>query len=275
VSPLWLINGIRQDRVDADDRGLAYGDGLFETMAVREGVVRFFERHMARLELGCRRLSLPAPDRALIAAEIRSVRGGCPRGTVKLIMTRGRGPRGYAPPEHAEPLRILSFEPQPEPSQHGPLRVMVCKTLASTNPSLAGLKTLNRLDSVLASAEWRAEGYDEGLMLDTDGHLVGGTKSNIFLVYGHHLLTPRLDRGGICGVMRGAVLAAAAAVGIEAEEARLSPADLGQAEELFATNALWGVRAITHCAQRGLPTGPVTRQLAAAVRGLGLEVNRC
>ena len=117
----------------------------------------------------------------------------------------------------------------------------VCRTRLGMNPDLAGLKTLNRLESVLARGEWRDARIWEGLMRDVDGNLVCGTMSNFFIKRGPFLLTPMLDRCGVAGVMRRWVLEQAGRLSLRVLEGRLRWEELGDAEEVFMTNAVAGI----------------------------------
>ncbi|HUQ53779.1 MAG TPA: aminodeoxychorismate lyase [Gammaproteobacteria bacterium] len=252
--------------VDPADRGLAYGDGLFETMAANDGVIRWFDLHLDRLEEGCRRLEIPAPSRSLLAHEIAA---HCPRegrAVVKLIVTRGPGARGYLPPEPATPTRVLTISPWPDyPDSHyrSGISARVCQLRLGENPALAGIKHLCRLEQVLAQLELRGYAVQQGLLLDTSGHVVGGTGSNLFAVHGGELATPLLDRCGIKGVMRRAVLETARELGIRAAERDLALADVLAADELFVTNALFGIWPVTDIDGRPFAIGSTTRQLMA------------
>ncbi|OOG21214.1 aminodeoxychorismate lyase, partial [Thioalkalivibrio denitrificans] len=184
-----LVNGQPGEQLPVTDRGLAYGDGLFETLAVRNGRPQHWERHMARMAEGCARLVLPMPDPAVWRAEAQTVLSFGQSGALKLILTRGTGPRGYRPPRDPSPTRIVmgldaAATPGPET-----LKVRFCRTRLSRNPLLAGIKHLNRLEQVLARGEWQDE-CQEGIMLDTEGHVVEGTMSNLFLVREEALHTP-------------------------------------------------------------------------------------
>ena len=270
----WLVNGHFDHVVEADDRGLAYGDGLFETIAVRNGVPRFFDRHIARLLDGCRRLNIPDPPAQRIADEITRLIAGVRRGTAKIIITRGIGPRGYRPPAAATPTRAIGFTPDDGDLRRGlpnGIRVISCRTPVSCNAALAGLKTLNRLDNVLARSEWQDDGVSEGLMCDSGGRLIGGTMSNLFMVRDGRLLTPALDRCGIHGIMRAVVMESAARIGLAAEATEIGALDLEQADELFLTNALIGLWPIASCSGRALDIGPVTGAIAADLAARGVE----
>jgi 4-amino-4-deoxychorismate lyase len=226
VNTVWLVNG-RREALAPSDRGLAYGDGLFETMAARDGRIPRLARHFDRLMEGCGRLGIDRPDELVIGAEIAAHVPAEGRVVVKLIVTRGSGARGYAPPAAARPTRILSISSWPSYPRHhytAGMNVRTCELRLGRNPALAGLKHLSRLEQVLASAEVRAAGVDEGLMLDSEGCVVGATSNNVFAVRGNEVVTPAVTRCGIAGVMRRAVLDAAPALGLAAAVRDVDPA---------------------------------------------------
>lgn len=263
VNTLWLVNG-HSTGVDPADRGLAYGDGLFETMAVDDGEVRWFDLHLDRLEEGCRRLEIPPPSRSLLAHEIKA---HCPkrgRAVVKLIVTRGTGARGYLPPEPATPTRILAISSWPDYSAanyRSGIRVRVCQLRLGENPALAGIKHLCRLEQVLAQLELRGHAVQQGLLLDASGNVAGGTSSNVFAVHRGEIATPTLARCGVKGVMRRAVLETARRLGLRADERDFSLAELLAADELFVTNSLFGIWPIADVDAQRFALGPTTRRL--------------
>lgn len=265
MATLWLVNG-RATGVDPADRGLAYGDGLFETMAARDGRIRWLDLHFERLTEGCARLDLPAPNLDEIRREIATY---CPAegsAAVKLIYTRGAGARGYRPPREPKPTRILGISAWPDYPKtnysHG-IELQTLRLRLGENPELAGLKHLCRLEQVLAQRELQQVGAQEGLLLDTGGRVVSGTSSNVFAVLGTKLLTPALTRCGVRGVMRRAVLAQAADVGLDAEERDVDPAELKSASEIFVTNALFGIWPVARLDDLRLTPGAKTRALMA------------
>jgi len=240
-----LVNGVESSAISVDDRGLQYGDGLFETMAAMNGRVRNFERHMERLAEGGRRLGLPVPDPNLIAAECERALVGLGAGSVKLMVTRGPGPRTYRPPAEPAVTRIVvSSAPKPRNDPDDGIVVRLCDTPLGLNPRLAGLKHLNRLEQVLACAEWDDPTIAEGLMSAVDGRIVCATAANVFLVRDDQLVTPDIRDCGVAGVMRGIVLAAAREFAIATQVRDVVPADLAAADEVFLTNAITGVRPV-------------------------------
>ncbi len=179
-----LINGCEGSCIEVGDRGFAYGDGLFETIAVIDGTPSLWQYHGQRLVEGCRRLVLPIPDSDVIESELSTLAAGN-SGVAKLTVTRGIGPRGYAIPASPRPNRILQFHVKssivPAFREQG-VAVRLCTTGLAINPLLAGIKHLNRLEQVLARGEWDDDCYVEGLMCSHDGDVIEGTCSNLFLL---------------------------------------------------------------------------------------------
>ena len=259
-----LVNGVEASAISVDDRGLQYGDGLFETMAATNGRVRNFTRHMERLAVGCHRLGIPMPDPAILDRECERALTGLGAGSVKIVVTRGPGPRSYRPPAEPAVTRIVvSSGPRPRNDPDTGIVVRLCETPLGLNPRLAGLKHLNRLEQVMACAEWNDPTVAEGLMSSVDGRLVCATAANFFLVRGGRLLTPDIRDCGVAGVMRAIVLDAAMELGLPAEVTDLDAADLEDAEEMFLTNAITGVRPVGEVVgiRRYDAPGVVTRAL--------------
>jgi 4-amino-4-deoxychorismate lyase len=244
-----LVNGVSPSdpltAIGVEDRGLQYGDGAFETALLAHGRVRFLEQHLRRLALGCERLGIVAPDPALLRSEVQRLSGSVERAVLKVIVTRGIGPRGYRPSAGGNTTRIVALYPAPGLSPTTRLALRWCETRLGRNARLAGIKHLNRLEQVLAQAEWEDETIVDGLMLDTEGELVSGTASNVFLVREGMLVTPDLRFCGVLGVMRAEVLRAARELGIAVSEEPLWPHDVEAASEVFITNAVRGIRSVT------------------------------
>lgn len=265
MSTLWLVNG-QSTGLDPADRGLAYGDGLFETMAACDGRIRWLELHLDRLERDCRRLEIPPPPRDALTEEIDAHLPREGRAVVKVIVTRGLGERGYRPPEPATPTRVLAILPwpaYPDSYYRDGISMRTCRLRLGENPALAGIKHLCRLEQVLAQLELRGDAVQQGLLLDAGGRVAGGTSGNVFFVARGALGTPSLTRCGVRGVMRRAVLEAARALAIRAEERDVTPAELQDADEVFVTNSLFGIWPVTNLDGRRLSIGPTTARLMA------------
>jgi 4-amino-4-deoxychorismate lyase len=232
--------------VEFNDRGLQYGDGLFETMRVRDGRIRLLEYHLERLFNGCRRMAIDPPPPRVLRRELSIRARPHADAVLKLIVTRGPGIRGYRPSGRERCTRVLSLsEPPQVDASRIPQRVRICATPVGANPALAGLKTLNRLESVLARSEWASQHIWEGLMRDMHGDLVCGTMSNLFVRRGSTLTTPILDRCGIAGVMRRWVINQAAGLDLHARQGRVTLRHLQNATEMFLTNAVAGIVSVS------------------------------
>lgn len=267
MTRVW-INGKRTTQVDYRDRGLQYGDGLFETMRVHDGRIALLSHHLDRVLLGCRRLHIPTPGRQLLQREILRAAADRPDAVLKLIVTRGIGERGYRAPQPCHPTRLVLCDDHPvrRAGDGKPVRVRLCRTRLSDNTALAGLKTLNRLDSVLARNEWRDPRISEGLMLDRDGHIVCGTMSNVFIGRNGRFITPTLDRCGVAGVMRRWVLDTARRCRMNVREGRVSVAQLLRADEIFLTNAVIGIWTVGAVVDRNVLSRPALSTLADVLR---------
>ncbi len=265
-----MVNGEPTGVVDISDRGLQYGDGLFETIAVRHGQPRHWDRHLQRLRRGCARLAIAMPSIDRLNDEAQQMTAGLERAVLKLMVTRGGSLRGYRADAAATPSRLWQVFPWPaQPDSHARegVRVCVCRTRLARQPGLAGVKHLNRLEQVLARAEWLQE-YDEGLMLDSDDNVVEGVASNLFLFSHGTLMTPTLDHCGVEGITRERVLDAARQLGWSVRECRLRLDQLLAADEIFLTNTLigiWPIRQIDAgtpaATSHAFAVGPQTRRL--------------
>jgi 4-amino-4-deoxychorismate lyase len=260
---VW-VNGAPAASVSALERGLHYGDGLFETIACVHGEPRFLELHLWRLAAGCARLGLPATQPTL-AAEVRTLAAGSARAIVKVLLTRGPAQaRGYALTGHEQASRIVlryGWPAEDATLERDGVRVRLAEQRLGENPALAGLKHLNRLEQVLARREWSDAQIADALMFSSSGALVSGTMSNVFLVRNGTLCTPSVERCGVAGVMRRVVRALAAQASQVVEERVLEASDLETTTEMFLTNALIGIRPVRELAGRSLQPGRLTRQL--------------
>lgn len=264
------VDGQASGALSLKDRGLAYGDGLFETIAVKGGQPVLLERHLQRLALGCSRLAMAA-DHGVIRHEVLAYAAALGDGVLKLILTRGDSLRGYAADPAATPRRILQGSPPASyPPAHGQLGVCLfpCTTRLSLQPLLAGLKHLNRLEQVIARAEWQGADYAEGLMLDLEGRVIEGVFSNVFVVRDGVLATADLSRCGVAGVMRDELLSQAISLGITTQITDITLDHLQQADEVFVCNSVYGIWPVRAYAALSWPVGPLTRKLQGIARSL-------
>jgi 4-amino-4-deoxychorismate lyase len=260
-----LVNGEPGGLLHPLDRGLQYGDGLFETVAIAGGRARFLDWHLERLADGARRLAFPQPDIAGLRADIARATTES-SAVIKLVLTRGIGERGYRPPRNAEPTRVVAafaWPHWPASAQDRGVRLGWCRTRLGRNRALAGVKHLNRLEQVLARAEWEDDAMDEGLMQDDRGQVIGATQANLFARIDGAWATPRLDECGVAGVMRRAFRQWSAARGVPVAERAISESDVAHAEALILTNALIGAWPVRELAGRKLAIDPSAAEFNA------------
>jgi 4-amino-4-deoxychorismate lyase len=196
--------------------------------------------------------TIPKPDRL----------PGC--GVLKLLVTRGGGPRGYLPPAGQPVRRVLYFNSGPLPAYPASgLTLQLCALRLGWQPRLAGIKHLNRLENVMARAEWAGmPDIHEGILLDQADHVVSGVSSNLFVWREKRLLTPRLDRCGVAGVARDRLMRLAKQQGIEVEETELNVETLLDADEVMLTNSVMGVRRVVRLDSKCWPDPLISPRLA-------------
>ena len=256
-----LVNGEISTYIETTNRGLNYADGIFETLVVHNNRPRRWQAHMDRLGAGCERLGLLMPPQAVLLREVQTVSAGLADAVVKIVLTRDGQGRGYMPPEHAGSVRIVSSHPYPEGivelARNG-IKARICNLRLAIQPALGGIKHLNRLEQVLASAELRAMNAAEGILLDREDHVISALAANIFLVMDDRLLTPRLDRCGVRGVVRSWILAE---FSHRCEQRRLLVDQLHEADEVFICNSVRGIVPVTAIDEQVYKIGPVTREI--------------
>ncbi|MEA1064822.1 aminodeoxychorismate lyase [Erwinia sp. HR93] len=238
---MWLINGEWRDNIALVERGLQFGDGCFTSARVIDGDVRFLDDHMRRLEEGCRRLDIPMPERQTLLQDITSLAQAERKATLKVVICRGSGGRGYGTSGCGESVRMLRLFSAPthyaDLSERGALLMPVPVPLGC-NPWLAGIKHLNRLEQILIRKHLDQIQADEALVLDTEGHLTECCAANLFWRKGKNVYTPRLDRAGVDGTMRQRILRLLANSPWHAQQVRAPLEALQEAEEVFICNAL-------------------------------------
>jgi 4-amino-4-deoxychorismate lyase len=264
-----LVDGVASPFIPANDRGLMYGDGVFRTLHVVDSTPRWWDEHLAKLAEDCARLGLPAPEPETWRADLEQVNARMKSGVLKLIVTRGSGPRGYAPAEDPQIRRLMQYDATPDATPRtassasgGDITLRVCSLRLGWQPRLAGIKHLNRLENVLARAEWNSPEIHEGLLLDQSERVISGVMSNLFIWTQNRLLTPQLDQCGVAGVARGRLMRLARAQGIVVAEARLGLQDVLNASEVMFTNSVWGLRRVAHLETKSWPDAVISPHLS-------------
>ena len=257
---------LREGRVrlwlEPEDRGLAYGDGVFETLLVHRGQMVWWHEHWQRLLRGAQRLGLPVPDETEVRRECIAMLSGSGRMVLKIVLTRGSGGRGYQAPADATPTVVLSTHPAPEPAGRA-LQLRWSRTTLATQPALAGIKHLNRLEQVLARAEWQDAEFDEALMCDGEDRVVSAISANLFVLTGGRWLTPSVKRCGVAGVAREWLLANLPGAGV----AELSAAEVSHADALFLCNSVRGILPVRRLGMREWPRDDAVASVRALLAG--------
>ncbi|MDJ0654270.1 MAG: aminodeoxychorismate lyase [Xanthomonadales bacterium] len=233
-----LVDGTASSVLPLDDRGFLYGDGLFETMAFRQGQVALWPHHLERLQQSCGRLNLECPDATLLENELSQMTADGEDCSLRLTLTRVTEGVGYGFVPGGGVRRVWTRRALPEP-RHGGLRIGVCQTHLARNPLLAGIKHLCRLEHVLAAGEVAAAGWDEGLMLDVEGLIVEATQGNLLFHAQGRWFTPSLDLCGVAGVARAGLRNRMVLESID-----LPGSVLDQVDALAVCNAVRGVEAV-------------------------------
>jgi 4-amino-4-deoxychorismate lyase len=273
----WFLDGRPCDTIPADDRAVQYGDGLFETVAIRDGEPRLWDLHVERLRTGAARLGLEAPAestlRSGLAAALEQARPGGARCLAKIVLTAGTGPRGYARLPGAQTTLLTGISDAAVPAAscyRDGVELRICHTRLAMQPQLAGMKTLNRLEQVLARNEWSDDAVFDGLTLDTAGRVICGTMSNLFLIAGQALVTPALTRCGVAGVMRRHVLTLLDSAGIGCSVRDVGVDELWSSDGVFISNSQFGILPVRRCGEHTWPVQEFFRRLAAMVRASGV-----
>ena len=243
-----LVNGKLGNLISIRDRGLLYGDGVFRTLRATQGKAQHWPLHYQKLQHDCAALGIVCPDATLLSAELNDLLAQHPDGVVKLIVTRGEGARGYAPPACTKPTHLWDVAPLPDYpadwASHG-IKARVCQLRLSQQPRLAGIKHLNRLENVLAAAELNDADIAEGILLDISGNVIEGTRSNLFMVQDGTLRTPNLSHCGVAGIQRERVMQWADTHNVPCRVEPFGLEELLAADEVFLVNSvigLWPVR---------------------------------
>jgi 4-amino-4-deoxychorismate lyase len=274
---LFIVDGRLQASIPVSDRGLAYGDGLFETARFKKRYLPAWRLHLQRLMRGAEVLGLDIDaslvernlDLALDFAEEHQIRDGI----VKLIVTRGDGGQGYIPLEKSVPrvvMTVREYQPlqlvRPESGDAGSVELVSCRYKLSHNPALAGLKHLNRLEHVLAARSASLNVGQQGLVFDKDDRPVETLHHNLFLIEGSSLVTSDLSLCGVAGVLRRAILEHfAPAIGLSVKVEHLSSDDLVAANEVFICNGVHGVTPVTRWQECRWQEGHLTRKLMQCI----------
>ena len=275
----FLANG-EIDRIQSNslfyDRGLHYGDGVFETITIRNidflQQHPFYNYHLQRLKLGLEKLFFPDIDFEVLLNEVNAFIAKANSiqaiWVLKLMITRGQGGRGYRPHDYSQPNIILlqrNYPIYPETFSTDGIDVEWSNIVLPIDPQLAGIKHLNRLSQVLASIG-ASSTCQEVLLCNARGNVIEGSKSNIFVVINDQVFTPCLKDSGVRGVMRAYLLNCLKTKGYFVEERLLFASDLAKAEEIFVCNSIIGIWPIRRLLHQTYRVGSLTKMLQTTLK---------
>ena len=269
---LTLINGKFKDSISVLDRGLAYGDGFFETMQWlgknNESLqgVEFWNRHVKRIIKSAKILKIKIPNKNIFAEYKNKILTAAQKkdiyeGILKIIITRGVGGRGYSYENNMKPTIIFIVFPNATPKQIESVNVKICKSTISDNVDISGLKHLNRLDSVQARSEWNNKNIFEGIFIDNNENILEGTMTNIFFVKNKSLVTPSIISSGINGIMREVVLVYGKKFFNEIIIREIRKHEIENFDEMFLTNSIIKVLPVKKCGKKKFTISNATKKL--------------
>lgn len=273
----WFHNGEPADHIEVDERGFQYGDGLFETIAVRNGEPRLWNYHMERLATGCERLRMCVPEqrdlRRQLDDAVKDYAPNSSRCLAKLIVSSGVSQRGYGrktPTDTEVYVGIFESTPVREKYYRDGVDTILCETRLALHSVTAGIKTLNRLEQVLARSECVAHSAFEGFTLDADERVICGTMSNVFIVAEKSVTTPSLARCGVEGVMRRHTIATLKENGVAVTVRDVSRAEFLNSDEVFLSNSQFGILPVRRCGEKVWRSSELTKHIMAMMGVAGI-----
>lgn len=239
----YLINGSFDHTISPLDRGFSYGDGVFRTLVMREGLPENWPQHYQKLVADCSAIGIVCPSPELLMNDLQQLFLLDETAVAKIIVTRGEGNRGYSPPAITAPMRVVVKSPMPQYPETrfvDGVNLIVCETRLALQPRLAGIKHLNRLENVLARMEWHSPDIADGIFLDINDNVIECTAANIFARFGDTLITPSITQCGVAGVTRQRIIALAHTLTLKMVVETLSLEKLLSADEVIICNSLYG-----------------------------------
>lgn len=223
-------------------RACLYGDGLFETIAFRQGQVQFWQDHWQRLQEGLIRLHYPAIHEEQMLAHLQTQITSPDQDQVIRLSVSRMGQRGYRIPQEAQLVIEVQCSPFPVTRWDGQkIRVRWCHTTWARQPLLAGIKHLNRLEQVIARSEWQETSIAEGLVCDTEGYVISGTMSGLVWRKDQTIFAPDLSLTGIASTARKRFLQQKQAEGYPVSMGYFRPSAVIEADEVWLMNAVQGI----------------------------------
>ena len=264
-----ILNGFLDRDISPLDRGFAYGDGVFRTMKIVGGLPLHWPQHYQKLVADCAVIGIVCPSAEMLIDDMQHLFTPDEMAVAKITITRGEGERGYALPAVTMPTRLVTKSKFPH---YNPLnltdgvQLKVCETTLGAQPKLAGIKHLNRLENIMARMEWQNDGLFDGILLDTNGHVIECTMSNIFVRFGKTLMTPNLTQCGVAGITRQQILSLESVLNLQVVVDLLPLKTLLNADEVIICNSLYGAFQVTKITHDELNQSWQTQTLAKIIR---------
>ena len=273
----YLINGSFDHVISPFDRGFSYGDGVFRTMKMVDGLPDSWPLHYQKLVADCAAINIVCPSAELLMSDLQQLFTtiDLPEDQLaitKIIITRGEGNRGYTPPAITAPMRVItkSAMPQyPEVRFSEGVSLTVCETRLASQAKLAGIKHLNRLENVLARMEWTdahmTNGIADGIMLDSAGNVIECTSANIFARFGDTLITPSLHQCGVAGITRQRIIDLAYTLSLKATVEVIDLPTVLSADEVIICNSLYSAWQVKTIQEKIIKTGALAANIRVAL----------
>jgi 4-amino-4-deoxychorismate lyase len=278
---LYLVNGSFNQAISPFDRGFAYGDGVFRTIKMVGGLPEYWPQHYQKLVADCAAINIVCPSAELLMSDLSQLfladsETENHAAVAKIIITRGEGNRGYTPPAITAPMRVVLKSDMPEyPEKRfsDGINLTVCETRLAAQPKLAGIKSLNRLENVLARMEWNDSTIADGIMLDMNDNVIECTAANIFARFDDTLITPDLRQCGIAGITRQRITELAPTLSLNISVEMFGLEKLCRADEVVICSSLygaWQVKTVqvSETQQKSIKAGALAINIRAALRAL-------
>lgn len=263
MDSIAIINGKEQSNISIFNRNFQYGDGLFETCVVNNNQILFWEKHLSRLDIGCRKLKIKNIEEEIWLKDIKKAlsltsKKNC---VLKLILSRGNSQRGYSYSDDILPVRVVIVSEVKNVQAKESFSLEYASSGYHSNPNLAGIKHCNRIEQILARSSLKR---DEAIMLDENQNIISVTQGNIYFIFGQSLVTPKLDRCGVIGSRRSLILELAESIELNVEEGNVSMNDAKKADEAFISNSIMGIQSVNSIEEYQLTKRLVTKQIKIA-----------
>lgn len=248
IAHTHILNGLLDHYISPFDRGFAYGDGVFRTLKIMNGMPQHWPQHYQKLVADCAVIGIVCPSADVLIDDMRQLFSPEESAVAKITITRGEGERGYKLPAVTLPTRLVIKSKLPEyHSEYATngVSLHVCETRLPSQPKLAGIKHLNRLENVMARMEWQNEAIFDGLLFNIAGDVIECTMSNVFARFDDTLITPDLSYCGVAGITRQQIMQLAKPLNLTIKVSQIPLNTILKADEIIICNSLYTAFQVT------------------------------